>query len=85
MNQKTAEVSNFDDGIEVSRWRKRSSKWSMWFIQGRIYFQIKSNRAREPELEEIVTQLRQLEFVKKRLLYLDNKNAVSDSFTVQSC
>ncbi|MGZ2417787.1 D-alanine--poly(phosphoribitol) ligase subunit 1 [Staphylococcus caledonicus] len=73
---KTEAVFNFEDGIRLYHTGDKAiEKDGLWFIQGRIDFQIKLNGYRM-ELEEIETQLRQSQYVRETIvvpIYKNNK------------
>ena len=68
MKKKTTAVFNFEDGVRTYHTGDKAKiEDGLWFIQGRIDFQIKLNGYRM-ELEEIETQLRQSKHVRELLL-----------------
>ncbi|PNZ67649.1 D-alanine--poly(phosphoribitol) ligase subunit 1 [Staphylococcus croceilyticus] len=72
--EKTEAVFNFEDGIRTYHTGDKAvEKDGNWFIQGRIDFQIKLNGYRM-ELEEIETQLRQLQYVRETVVVPIYKN-----------
>ncbi len=72
--EKTTAVFNFEDGVRTYHTGdKVKIEDGLWFIQGRIDFQIKLNGYRM-ELEEIETQLRQSKHVREAVVVPVYKN-----------
>ncbi len=72
--EKTSAVFNFEDGTRTYHTGDKAREENgLWFIQGRIDFQIKLNGYRM-ELEEIETQLRQSQYVKETIVVPVYKN-----------
>ena len=72
--EKTAAVFNFEDGVRTYHTGDKAKiEDGLWFIQGRIDFQIKLNGYRM-ELEEIETQLRQSKHVREAVVVPVYKN-----------
>ncbi len=72
--EKTTAVFNFEDGTRTYHTGdKAKEEDGLWFIQGRIDFQIKLNGYRM-ELEEIETQLRQSQYVREAIVVPVYKN-----------
>ena len=66
--EKTTAVFNFEDGVRTYHTGDKAKiEDGLWFIQGRIDFQIKLNGYRM-ELEEIETQLRQSKHVREAVV-----------------
>lgn len=72
--EKTTAVFNFEDGVRTYHTGDKTKiEDGLWFIQGRIDFQIKLNGYRM-ELEEIETQLRQSKHVREAVVVPVYKN-----------
>ena len=72
--EKTTAVFNFEDGVRTYHTGDKAKiEDGLWFIQGRIDFQIKLNGYRM-ELEEIETQLRQSKHVREAVVVPVYKN-----------
>ena len=72
--EKTTAVFNFEDCVRTYHTGdKAKEEDGLWFIQGRIDFQIKLNGYRM-ELEEIETQLRQSQYVRETIVVPVYKN-----------